>query len=264
MGKMKHSKSSKAEYLSCQRKYWHSRIKKTDTDPDYRKGKALNFGSAFADCQELFRQDWRLMTTQDVIRIVEKNNLGVTEAAQMMACLRIYFANIPDGEKVEKVEAWIEHPLLIGRLDKIATRKDGKRYILEDKTSSEINQAVLSVTLKTDPQLCAYASAAKQFDAEGIIYRVVQKPKEKRKKEESWLEYTQRCKCEFLELQFAFEELEIDACIREFEAFDAEVSAKKTESEFMCNKQNCVSFGSACAWYSRCHGVTYTVANGDW
>jgi hypothetical protein len=202
------------------------------------------------------------MTSLEIIRIAERNDLGVTEAAQIMAMLRCYFSNV-FGETVEKCEVWIEHPTLTGKLDKIVTR-EGKRFILEEKTASEINQASLSATLPTDPQLCLYASQAKQFDVEGIIYRVVRKPKERRKKEETWVEYTQRCTCEFLELRFAFEELDIETCLAQFKAANAEISAKKDEAEFLCNKQNCVTFGAACAWYSRCHGKPYTLASGDW
>lgn len=259
---MKLSKTSLGEYVSCQRKFWHSRIKKTDRDEDWKKGKALSIGSAYAECQELFRGDIGAMTSQEIIRVCDRNGLGVTEAAQIMAMLRCYFANV-GKETVEKCEVWLEHPTLTGKLDKIIII-DGVRYIGEDKTASEINQAALSATLPTDPQLCLYASCATQFEAKSIIYRVVRKPKERRKKEESWLEYTQRCTCEFLELRFGFDELDIKGCLEQFEAAHAEITAKQDESEFLCNKQNCITFGAACAWYSRCHGKPYTIATGDW
>lgn len=259
---MKLSKTSLGEYVSCQRKFWHSRVKKTDKDCDYKIGKALLIGRAYAECQEIFRGDVKAMTSAEIIRICERNDLDVTAAAQIMAMLRCYFSNV-SNEEVEKCEVWLEHPTLTGRLDKIVRREE-KRFILEEKTASEINQAQLSATLPTDPQLCLYASCAEQFEVEGIIYRVVRKPKERRKKEESWQEYTQRCTCEFLELRFAFDELDIKGCLEQFEAAHAEITAKKDESEFLCNKQNCVTFGAACAWYSRCHGKEYTLANGDW
>ncbi len=259
---MKLSKTSLGEYVSCQRKFWHSRIKKTDRDDDWKKGKALSIGAAYAECQEIFRGDIGAMTSSEIIRVCDRNGLGVTEAAQIMAMLRCYFANV-GKEIVEKCEVWLEHEILIGRLDKLIRLEDGI-YILEDKTASETNQAQLSATLPTDPQLCVYAANAEQFDAKGIIYRVVRKPKERRKKEESWLEYTQRCTCEFLELRFRFDELDIEGCLAQFATAHAEITAKSEKEHFLCNKQNCVTFGAACAWYSQCHGKPYTIAIGEW
>lgn len=260
---MKLSKTSLGEYCNCQRQFFHSRIKKTDRDSDWKKGKALSFGAAFAECQDIFRNDYSKMTTSEVIRVTERNELGVTEAGQLLACLRLYYANIRPGEIVEKSEVWLEHPTLVGKLDKIV-KINGKKYILEDKTSSDINRSVLSTSLLTDPQLCLYASCADQFEADGILYRVVEKPKQRRKKEESLIEYTQRCTSDFFEIEFSFNELQIDECLKQYNTAKEEIEAKVMEDEFLCNKQNCVKFGSACAWYSRCHGKTYSIANGDW
>jgi hypothetical protein len=248
--------------VNCQRSFWHSHIKKTDKDRDWKKGKALNFGAAFAEFNEIFRGGSLEITQREVMRVALRNDLNVNDAAQLMACLCCYHSNTRSGEVVEKAEAWIEHPTLNGKVDKIISI-DGVKYILEDKTSSDINEASLSVSLMTDPQLCLYASCAEQFDAKGIIYRVVEKPKERRKKLEGWFDYMERCTCKFLELNISFESLQIDEVLNMYDTAKTEIEAKKEEHEFLCNKQNCIKFGQACAWYSRCHGQTHTISNGD-
>ena len=259
---MKLSQSSAAMYLSCQRK-WKLYASKTDKDPDWRKGKALRFGAAYAECQEEFRDNWKLMTTQKIIRIAERNDLDINDAAKLMACLRTYFANVKEGDVVEKVELTLDHPMLSGRIDKTILR-DGKRYIGEDKTASEINPALPTILL-TDPQLCVYAECQEQFEADGgIIYRVVSKPKEKRKKEESWEAFTQRCKCEFLELVIPFESLQIKEALGRIQVIADEIDSKVKLEEFPQNFRNCEMFGSGCEYYSRCHGKTFSEAKGMW
>jgi hypothetical protein len=250
-------------YLSCQRKYWHQRLDKTCHDSDSRQGNGLVFGRVIAQLQEEFSPDpIKLMTATRIKEAFAAEGLSINDAARGMAVLRKYYGTFAQGV-VTKVEQWLEHPTLVGKLDKLMKFCD-RTFIIEDKVFSDINPA-LRDTLKTDSQLCLYASCAEQFEADAIMFRVISKPKERRKKEESWEEYARRCTCEALEITFEFSELDIKGCLDKFESLQAEISEKGMEkARYMCNTKNCQSYGYACEWFSQCHGKTHTESIGDW
>lgn len=248
---MKLSQSSLNTYLFCQRKYWF-RKEKVSPDIGWVKHPSLKFGAVFAKLQELIMQKPANMTLSLIAGVCKENELDDKHVSQMAACLRKYMSHIPEGELCERVEIQLEHDVLSGRIDKLVTRK-GKRYIVEDKTTSEINAAALSNMLLTDPQLCVYAVCREQFEADAILYRAVQKPKERIKKSETFLEYNQRCKCEFIEIPFEFEQLRTEECLARFKVCIAEIEWKTTEDEYMQNYKNCKAFGSYCEYYGRCN-----------
>lgn len=249
-------------YLSCQRKYWHKRINKTTPDKDYKEPNYFAFGAAHAECQEAFGENPRTMTSEAIIRICDRHGLDINKAAQLMAVLRKYYASFEVGKVLER-EKWLEHPVLVGKIDKLVAL-EGKRWIVEDKTTSDINPA-LRDTLRVDTQLCLYSACREQFEADGIIYRVVSKPKQRRKKEESWQDYTQRCECEALELRFSFDELDVQGCLDRLEVVRKEVEGKESPELFACNPNNCLQFHSPCPYYAQCHdGKTYSETQGDW
>jgi hypothetical protein len=259
---IKISASGADMYLSCQRKYWHKRINKTSEDLDYKAPNYFAFGKACADIQQAVGPNpVKLMTSELIFRICQQHSLDVNQAARIMAVLRKYYGSFSQDE-IFDCEKWLEHPVLVGKIDK-KIRRDGKVYICEDKTASDINPA-LRQTLKTDNQLCLYSACAEQCEAEGIIYRVVSKPKEKRKKEESWESYTQRCTCEALELVFDFAELDVAGCLARLDVVQKEIEVKEDKELFSCNLKNCTQFYSPCPWYSQCHEKTYSETQGEW
>jgi len=256
---VKMSASGANLYLSCQRKYWHKRINKTPNDRDYTEPTYFAFGAAHAELQELFCKD--PMTCQAIMSVCARHGLDVNKSAQMMAVLRKYYSSFRTGKVLEK-EKWLEHDVLVGKIDKLMLI-DGKRLIVEDKTAHEINPAIYEV-LKTDTQLCLYSACREQFEADGILYRVVSKPKERRKKAETWQEYTQRCTCEALEIEFSFDDLDVQGCLDRLEVVRKEVEGKETPELFACNYQACMHNYSPCQYYSQCHSKTYTEINGEW
>ena len=258
---MKLSHSSSNTYLACQRKFWHAKIDLTEPDFDYVRPNYFKFGAAYARIQEIVFNDWDQLTSHLVINECFKEGLDTTNAAKMFAMLKSYRANV-GKEHVLFAEVKLEHPVLNGRVDKVIRRGEFA-YIGEDKTASEIN-FTLSESLKTDPQICGYAACREQIEEKigcqiaGIVYRVVSKPKEKRKKEELWEDYAFRCSCNFQELTIPFGSLDVSGTIQRIELLQAEIVAKKNKQDFIQNKRNCSANYSNCEFFSQCHGKTVT------
>lgn len=248
-------------YLYCQRKYWHNRIGKTDHDVDFQQPSHLDFGLAYAECHRLFGESPKTMTSAEIIRVCEEHGLDINKAAQLMAVLRKHYATFEVGKVIAR-DQWLEHNVLVGKISKLVVI-EGKTWIVEDESVYDTNMA-LRDTLKLDTQLCLYAACQEQFSADGIIYRTVTKPKQRRKKEESWQDYTQRCECDALEVRFSFDEIDVKGCLDRIEGIRKEIEGKESQELFVLDTKNCLQFQSPCQYYSRCHGKTYTEAQGDW
>jgi hypothetical protein len=247
------SATSSAEYLGCQRRFWFRRIAKADFDKDWVTPKAFAFGAVFATLQERFSGHWLDLTSKDVFEECEKGGLDVNAAAQLMACLRAYIGGTIDKKDVLlKAETWLEHPTIVGKVDKVIARA-GVNYIAEDKTAYELNPA-LEDMLATNVQACVYAANASQFDAVGLIYRVTTKPKERRKKEETWQEYTQRCKSTFHEFVLPLSHFKVEETFARMDTLAAEIYSKEGNKEAFCqNLTACKSTFGVCEFFSQCN-----------
>lgn len=264
---MKLSVSSTNTYLACQRKFWHAKIDLTASDTDYVRPNYFQFGAAYARIQEIVSEGWFLLSPELVINECIKEGLDTTNAAKMLAMLKTYQRNIDDrittsSERTVYSEMILKHPFISGRIDKII-RRGNSIYIGEDKTAASINFA-LAETLKTDPQICGYAACREQIEEKigcaisGVIYRVVTKPKQRRKKSELWLDYSERCECDFQEITVPLDSLDISGTIQRLELLHGEIVAKKDREEFIQNKRNCSANYQNCEYFSQCHGKTIT------
>lgn len=246
------SASSANQYQLCQKKYWHKKINKTPKDAGYKDPTAFRIGRACAEFHERF-SSIESVTKENVLNTCIRCGLDANQAAIVFRMLHTYISTFDKGENVTK-EVWIDHPDYEGRVDKIA-EFNGKAWITEDKTASEINPG-LETILKTDTQLCLYAEFLVQLGCEGIIYRVVTKSKKRRKKNESWESFVERLDCETTEIKFKFEDLYVQDCLDKLDTIRAEIAYKTMPSEFLCNMKACETYGSKCEFYSKCHPET--------
>lgn len=264
---LKLSASSRGTYVSCQRKFWHQYIAKTNKDDDYSDPEYFIFGRVFAECLEAFRHEATFMASDVVQSIASKHGLKPDSPAKLLACLRSYFAKFPSSN-IRACEVWLENAVLRGKVDAISQEENGF-YIIENKTASEIS-VTLPMELKSNPQICLYASEADSLKKTlnladktllGVKYRVTSKPKERRKKNEDLLEYSLRCTSRTEEFFVPLASLELDQVLRSFQIVLDEIKAKKSDKElFACNNQECVKFHQPCSYYSQCHGALYSNA----
>jgi hypothetical protein len=257
------SASSKNTYVSCQRKFWHQCIGKTDKDADYFDPEYFIFGRVFAECLEIFKHSFESMDVETVQRICKRHALKETSTAKILACLRSYFHCFPVTD-VRACELWIENKVLRGKIDAVAVR-EGSLAILENKTASEIS-STLPIDLKIDPQICLYTSQIEEIKAklkldlpfEGVLYRVTEKPKERQKVKESFLEYAARCKAKTEEFFVPFKSMAVEQVLKDFKTLLSEITAKGADHElFAQNTRECVKYHQACPYYSRCHGMMH-------
>jgi hypothetical protein len=263
------SVSSRQTYVSCQRKFWHEKINKTTPDVDYLTPSYFLFGRAFEQCLEEFSYQAGNMKTEKIIEIANKNGLNSdSDIAKIMACLREYFSKYY-STNIIKSQVYVKNEAIHGYIDAISHEGD-YFWLIENKTASDISSTI-ALDIVNDPQVNLYLSQihtlSNIFDVskfKGVDYRVIKKPIQKMGKKETMLEFTQRCKCDSLNLKIEKEKFNTKMVLDMFAISVTEIHAKKNMNEFMQNTRECVQFKKySCPFYSQCHDGLFTNISSD-
>lgn len=282
---MKLSHSALNTYLTCEQKFAHRYLFKTDPDPDYKEGHALNFGKAFHRVLENCQHDYHACSTQLMQGACMEFGLSWdNDGAKLAACLRSYFAGYDLDWKCIRTEVWWETSDHHGCVDGVFVKTDnsGLWRIADLKTVGVKLDPTIRVKLATDQQVTMYVKhrhlIAKicgldvdKFD--GVSYREVEKPRQRYKDDlktedgtrpETFAEFTVRCgnptfrdtviqphELIYVEETFA----NITNTALQARALADRVANGESPTQ---NRQSCKQYGSACPYWSHCYNMTYT------
>jgi|694.fasta_scaffold86811_3 hypothetical protein len=257
-GAVKLSYSSMKTLQSCEQKYAHYKINNTPHDPDYVESDALGLGKAFhAVLERTLHQDFNDAL---IIEAMVENKVDPSEKDLLTVMLRKYVQfRKASGIKVIKCELPIATSDYTGFIDYIAVQGN-KWYIGDLKTASRHDENILS-QLPLDPQLNLYAHFAedlyiavpsivgKQFA--GCLYSQIIKSKAQTS---AGLDKGVKV----VETIVPIESMNPDLVWSLFnEVHDRARELHKGEAPRK-NLSSCFNFFSPCAYFSQCHGKTFT------
>jgi hypothetical protein len=265
------SHSSANLLRSCERRYWHYKVNKTEVDPDYNKDlQSFAVGKVFHQVLE------------DNMHVKPEKIVNTIEAAcELHACneehipmihamlLRYYEDHKARGLEVVKCEHKIDTEEILGYIDVIMKDAECNWYIVDLKTYKSLYY-VKPANLTMDYQLNLYAAFADDIADEygldrnkfqGCILRVVTKPSLKQRKDEEYVEYVARMKNSAKMLDFNIPKMYMNpTSILEdhLELHERSQEMRKWNKKGLCNYNNCFAYNSPCPYYSQCHDGTYT------
>ena len=257
-GANKLSYSSMKELQSCETRYYHRKIANTSADPDYEESDALGLGKAFhAVLERTLHLDYN---DQLIVEAMVEHKVDASEKELLTMMLKKYVEfRKASGIKVIKCELPIATSNYVGFIDYIAVQ--GDRYYIGDlKTAGRHDENILS-QLPLDPQLNLYAHfaddlyiavpAIKDKDFAGCLYTQVIKSKAAT---QSGLERGVKV----IETVVPVESMNPDLIWSLFnEVHDRAVELQKGEAPRK-NLSSCFNYFSPCAYFSKCHGETFT------
>lgn len=265
------SHSSANLLRSCERRYWHYKINKTEVDSDYNKDmQSFAVGKVFHQVLE----DHDHKKPEKIVSIIEEackeHNCDDEHIPMLHAMLlRYYEEHKKKGLEVVHCEYKIGTEDTIGFVDVVMKDADGGWYIVDLKTYKSL-YFVKAANLTRDYQLNLYAAhkdviaeglGLKTVDFKGCILRVVTKPSLKQRSTESYVEYVSRMK-----ESAKFEDYVVPSMyLAEQEIFESHyalyeksLEMRKWDKKGSCNFNNCFAYNSPCPYYSQCHGNTFT------
>jgi len=270
------SPSSLSLFLSCQRKYYHKKIAKTEIDTDIDEDtEALKIGKAFHKVLEDCRHELSGVSYQKVWATVWEHELDADEYTPMIMAMLSKYKIMHEKSKLKATHFEIEiaTPTFIGYVDVILQDDSGGWFIGDMKTSAAYYSNI-AASLPRNPQLNLYASHVGLLGSQlglapdkfkGCRYRITTKSKLIRKKTESAEEYIARMCLGIKSVDFIIpKELMAVEDIRGLHNSALEyITSHLNPDEYLQNLGNCTQYFKPCEFWSKCHGRNYTAISLD-
>jgi len=265
------SHSSANLLRSCERRYWHYKVNKTEVDSDYNKDmQSFAVGKVFHQVLE----DNNHVKPQGIVNTIEKaceeHNCDPESIPMIHSMLLRYYEDHKEkGLEVVKCEYMINTEQVIGFVDVVMKDSENNWWIVDLKTYKSM-YFVKPANLTRDYQLNLYAAyqgeIAKDLKLDvkkfqGCILRVVTKPALKQRKDESYVEYVTRMKdnAKFYDIEIPKAYLHPTEILdSHFRLYQRSLEMRKKDDKGSCNFNNCFSYNSPCPYYSHCHDFEFT------
>lgn len=272
------SASSASTFNSCERKGLYYSIQKAKVDHDYIRPPYFAFGSAFHEVLEKCEHDFRNFKSEILRDACRAEGLYINnEGVKIMAVVRSYWQLIAGSEfKPIAFEKWFQNDLARGKIDVILQAPNGW-YICDTKTNGMSLSPTKLMELINDPQMNLYGAfhdiIAKSLGLDpnkwlGIVYREIEKPRQRYKLGESFDDFHERV-CEkgnpkARELIIHRDQLKWDNAYENF--LKTLTRAREIQKEYIngmpdSSRQDfnsCKKFQSPCEYWSRCYNCLYT------
>jgi hypothetical protein len=182
------SPSGMRTLFTCEQKFVHDK-----TDRIAFTSKPLALGNAFHKYMEACFHDPLRFDEPRAWELSKEFDVDSFDRARLHAMALGYFANKDPFERVLDIELEIRSGLFMGRIDAVIENDQGK-WIVDLKTSSSKELQPIELIIN-NPQMMMYnrfRTQAIPFGYAGICYRVIHKPGERPKKQESWQDFRDR------------------------------------------------------------------------
>ena len=265
------SHSSANLLRSCERRYWHYKVNKTEVDSDYNKDlQSFAVGKVFHQVLE----DHMHVKPEKIVNTIEaaceEHNCDPESIPMIHAMLlRYYEDHKKSGLEVVKCEHKIDTEEILGFIDVIMKDSEGNWHIVDLKTYKSM-YFVKPANLTKDYQLNLYAAFADEIADEygldrrkykGCILRVVTKPALKQRKDEEYVEYVTRMKesAKFYDIKIPKMYMNPTEILEaHLELHEKSMEMRKWDKKGSCNYNSCFSYNSPCPYYSQCHEGQFT------
>jgi hypothetical protein len=265
------SHSSAQLLRSCERRYWHYKVDKTEVDPDYDKDlQSFAVGKVFHQVLEDNNHEKPEKIVNTIEAACEQHSCDFESIPMIHAMLLRYYEEHKKNKlEVVKCELKLDADEVIGFIDVIMKEPSGKWWIVDLKTYKSM-YFVKPANLTMDYQLNLYSYFAPEIAKElqldplgfqGCILRVVTKPSLKQRKEESYVEYVSRMKesAKFYDIKIPKSYMNpTEVFNSHYMLYKKSLEMRKWNAKGSCNYNNCFSYNSPCPYYSKCHDGTYT------
>ncbi len=257
------SHSSAQLLRSCEQRYVHYKVEKTQHDTDHNPDmQAFAVGKTFHQVLE----DHNHVKPEKIVNVI-------TEACKMHNCdeenipmlhamlLKYYRGHKAVGLEVVKCEYEINDEKVIGYVDVIMKEADGSWWIVDLKTYKSM-YFVKPANLTKDYQLNLYAAYVEEIAEDlkldpkkfkGCRLRVVTKPQLKQRKNEDYSSYVMRMTENAKFYDIALPKLESDIYHEHLDLHTRSMELRGGATPTR-NYNNCFNYNSPCPWYSNCHG----------
>lgn len=266
MIEIKLSYSSSNLLLGCTQKYYHYKVLNTPKDLDYEEDSlAFNIGKAFhyileqSNHEKVMEVEKRLRYCQEAYAL-DEDQVCLVYGMVLKYLLGSKLTNL----KTICCELMIEHEVIFGFIDAIQVDVEGKWWITDLKTASSISSS-LQARLPNDRQLNLYAYYAPEISKKlnlkldnfgGCRYRVVTKPKLKKKGSETKEEYILRIKESSQFRDYVIPKDNLDP----LGAYQTHAKIHKMAKDLHAGKLKplknfnyCESYFRTCEYFSQCH-----------
>jgi hypothetical protein len=263
-------------YMSCNRKYYLSKVAKCPIDSDASTDTTpFNFGKAFHKLLEIVNHDVSQITKRTIDEVCEFYNLPKEEHGPHLFALLRHFKKIQakNGLVATHCEVEITTPEFRGYIDVILKEADGNGWWIGDmKTASSYTQFTnsklhsdwqLNLYTKHLPQICE-ATGYKEEDFKGCRYLLNVKSRLRPKKDDDFRSYAERLEAAItsFDIPVSKDELQPDTVYYIFKMAYKEIQSlhkmKDAQKYALPNFNCCTSYFKACEFWSQCHGKTFS------
>lgn len=269
------SHSSAQLLRSCERRYWHYKVNKTEKDSDHNPDlQAFAVGKVFHQVLE----DHNHVKPEKIVNVITEicieHNCNEDHIPMIHAMLLRYYEDHKAADlEVVKCEYKIDADEVLGYIDVIMKDKDDNWWIVDLKTYKSM-YFVKPANLTRDYQLNLYAAfkdeIAKDLGLDvnkfnGCIMRVVTKPALKQRKDENYSEYVMRMKGNAKMHDLTIKSVylsENEVLESHMDLYEKSMEMRKWDKKGSCNFNNCFNYNSPCPWYSKCHDGEFTELQG--
>lgn len=275
------SSSMIKSYRSCQSRFAHRFIQKTAVDSDYAPPHWGGFGRAYHAILERMLYK-RSNFDHGILRdVVTENKLHwESDGPKLLACVFSFFENnelLPSLDLVAcEVNFANQHNQ--GAVDAIFRWASGGWFIVDNKTVGVPFDAAIASKISSDIQMNMYAINAPAIakvctgighplhadDFLGVLYWEVRKVSQRYKEGETFDQFYARIKVpDFRSTVIAKAQFNPSV---QAEISDATIAIHHLQTETNLgveppkSRNNCVEFGTPCAYYSKCHNMNYSDA----
>lgn len=261
---------------ACPRKFYHEKVKKTDTDPDYSdNSRALRIGKGFHEVLEYCSHGEKPMTKLMIQKAFENNEIDMpTDQGLILGMVMRYIPlHKKSGLKCVGIETKIGNDDYLGYVDATMVDANGNFWITDLKTAAKLSGSLLS-RLAQDTQLNVYSHFAEQIAEKhnldikkfaGVRYRVTTKATIKCNKNETLEQFSRRVydRVESYDIGIPAKDLDPAKAYRHLMTLLGKAKAMHTqnESDIPQNYNSCEDWFRPCKFWSNCHaGNTFTAA----
>lgn len=276
-GDVRLSYSSLGTLQTCEQKFAHYKIYKTEKDPDYEESEALGIGKAFHQVLEMTKH--REVKNEHVDQALMDHTVKKSHKLSVIAMgMQAVALNKASGLTIVHCELEISHGDYVGYIDAIGVDAYGNWWIIDLKSAGNYDDKLLP-RLPLDLQLNLYAyfkdhiAGVLRLDPEkfaGCKYRQITKSKATQQEGESDAEFIKR----LITPRMSYGKYQAPVEARDFTVPYFKMNPSLAWSVIQENlirarelqqgeapKKNfkaCLDFFKPCEYFSKCHGYTHT------
>lgn len=272
------SHSSARLLEGCERKYWHYKVNNTPKDVDIEDDTAaFKIGTSFHYILEVSMHKKPEKMGELLEYCVQ--NIGLLEKdVGLVHAMVLSYLRLRKTQTLEAIacEYAIDDPNIIGYIDLIERDTVTGNWTISDLKTAKTFWATLVARLPSDRQLSLYASFYKQvaeaFNLDpdkfvGCRYKLTTKSAAEQQAKESYSEYVMRMVDKKLVKSYDIfipkEKLHIDQTIQAHLELYQKAEYLRAGNKGRQNFSYCESYFKPCAWYSQCHGSSFTELSGS-